>query len=77
MKPPLDIRRLGRISYAEGLTLQERLVDQRKRGVAGDTPDGDDLVLALSEDPRERLVRRDRAVGTTAASAPGLPCSRR
>ncbi len=55
MKPVLDVRRLGRISYAEGLALQERLVDERKRGVAGDT------LLLLEHDPVVTLGRNARA----------------
>jgi lipoyl(octanoyl) transferase len=54
-KPSLDIRRLGRVSYAEGLALQERLVDERKRGVSGDT------LLLLEHDPVVTLGRNARA----------------
>ena len=54
-KPSLDIRRLGRISYAEGLALQERLVDERKRSVGGDT------LLLLEHDPVVTLGRNARA----------------
>ncbi len=54
-KPSLDIRRLGRISYAEGLALQERLVDERKRLVTGDT------LLLLEHDPVVTLGRNARA----------------
>ena len=54
-KPSLDIRRLGRISYAEGLALQERLVDERKRSVTGDT------LLLLEHDPVVTLGRNARA----------------
>jgi lipoyl(octanoyl) transferase len=55
VKPSIDIRRLGRISYAEGLALQERLVDERKRGVACDT------LLLLEHDPVVTLGRNARA----------------
>ena len=54
-KPSLDIRRLGRISYAEGLALQERLVDERKAGISGDT------LLLLEHDPVVTLGRNARA----------------
>jgi lipoyl(octanoyl) transferase len=37
MSRPLEIRRLGRIGYAEGLDLQRALVDDRKAGLIGDT----------------------------------------
>ena len=53
--PSLEIRRLGRVSYAEGLALQERLVDERKRSVAGDT------LLLLEHDPVVTLGRNARA----------------
>ncbi len=52
---PLDIRHLGRISYAKGLALQERLVDERKRGEVGDT------LLLLEHDPVVTLGRNARA----------------
>ena len=52
---PLDIRHLGRISYASGLALQERLVDERKRGAVGDT------LLLLEHDPVVTLGRNARA----------------
>ena len=50
----LDIRRLGRISYAQGLALQETLVDERKRGVITDT------LLLLEHDPVVTLGRNAR-----------------
>lgn len=52
---PLDVRRLGRISYADGLALQERLVDERKRGAVGDT------LLLLEHTPVVTLGRNARA----------------
>ena len=52
---PLDIRHLGRISYASGLALQERLVEERKQGVVGDT------LLLLEHDPVVTLGRNARA----------------
>lgn len=57
MRPrgPLDVRRLGRIPYAEGLALQERLVDERKRGLIGDT------LLILEHAPVVTLGRNARA----------------
>jgi lipoyl(octanoyl) transferase len=33
----LDVRRLGRVEYAEGLELQQRLVEDRRAGRIGDT----------------------------------------
>ena len=50
----LDIRRLGRIAYADGLTLQERLVDERKRGLISDT------LLILEHTPVVTLGRNAR-----------------
>lgn len=51
---PLGIRRLGRISYAKGLALQETLVDERKRGLIADT------LLLLEHDPVVTLGRNAR-----------------
>lgn len=34
---PIDVRRLGRVSYDDGLALQAELVDARKAGTIGDT----------------------------------------
>ena len=34
---PLHVRRLGRVPYAEGVALQQRLVEQRRRGEIPDT----------------------------------------
>lgn len=34
---PLEARWLGRVPYGEALLLQERLVDERRRGMVGDT----------------------------------------
>jgi lipoyl(octanoyl) transferase len=47
----LDVRRLGRVPYAEGLALQERLVAERQ---AGRTPD---TLLLLEHDPVFTLGR--------------------
>jgi lipoyl(octanoyl) transferase len=44
MSYPLEIRRLGRVSYADALALQQRLVEERK---AGSIPD----MLLLLEHP--------------------------
>ncbi|MEO8501668.1 MAG: lipoyl(octanoyl) transferase LipB [Vicinamibacteria bacterium] len=52
---PLEIRRLGRLSYAEGLALQESLVDERKRGAIPDT------LLLLEHDPVVTLGRNARS----------------
>ena len=54
-KAALDVRRLGRVSYADGLALQETLVDERKRGV------NDDILLLLEHDPAVTLGRNARA----------------
>ena len=51
---PLDIRRLGRIAYADGLALQGRLVDERKRGLISDT------LLILEHTPVVTLGRNAR-----------------
>jgi lipoyl(octanoyl) transferase len=51
----VDVRRLGRISYAEGLALQERLVRERQAGAAQDT------LLLLEHDPVFTLGRNARA----------------
>jgi hypothetical protein len=32
MSLPLEVRRLGRVSYADALALQQRLVEERKAG---------------------------------------------
>ncbi len=53
-RPPLDVRRLGRLSYAAGLALQERLVDERKRGIIGD------VLLLLEHNPVVTLGRNAR-----------------
>lgn len=51
---PLDIRRLGRVPYREGLALQEDLVAQRKAGAIQDT------LLLLEHDPVVTLGRNAR-----------------
>jgi lipoyl(octanoyl) transferase len=50
----LDVRRLGRVPYAEALELQARLVAERQRGVIGDT------LLLLEHDPVFTLGRNAR-----------------
>jgi lipoyl(octanoyl) transferase len=50
----LDIRRLGRVSYASGLALQESLVEERKQGRVGDT------LLLLEHDAVVTLGRNAR-----------------
>lgn len=37
MSPELEVRRLGSVSYGEGLALQDRLVRERRAGEIGDT----------------------------------------
>jgi lipoyl(octanoyl) transferase len=51
----VDVRRLGRVSYADGLALQERLVRERQAGAAQDT------LLLLEHDPVFTLGRNARA----------------
>lgn len=51
---PLDVRRLGRIRYAEGLELQARLVEERKAGAIPDT------LLLLEHEPVFTLGRNAR-----------------
>jgi lipoyl(octanoyl) transferase len=55
----LDVRILPRMDYAEALALQESLVEERRRGAAGDT------LLLLEHDPVFTLGR-----GTKDASRP-------
>jgi lipoyl(octanoyl) transferase len=52
---PLDVRRLGRLSYERGLELQEELVARRQRGEVADT------LLLLEHDPVFTLGRNARA----------------
>ena len=52
--PPLEIQRLGRVSYADGLDLQARLVKQRQ---AREIPD---QLLLLEHDPVFTLGRNAR-----------------
>ena len=51
---PLQVRRLGRLRYADGLELQARLVKQRQ---AGEIPD---TLLLLEHDPVFTLGRNAR-----------------
>jgi lipoyl(octanoyl) transferase len=51
---PLDVRRLGRVGYAEGLDLQARLVAERQAGRIPDT------LLLLEHDPVFTLGRNAR-----------------
>jgi lipoyl(octanoyl) transferase len=51
---PLDVRRLGRVPYAEGLELQARLVQERQAGSIPDT------LLLLEHDPVFTLGRNAR-----------------
>jgi lipoyl(octanoyl) transferase len=51
----LDVRRLGRVAYGDGLTLQERLVAERQAGRVPDT------LLLLEHDPVFTLGRNARA----------------
>ena len=54
--PPLEMRWLGTISYADGLHLQNDLVDLRRKGEIGDT------VLLLEHEPVYTIGRtRDRS----------------
>lgn len=51
-RPILDVRLPGRVAYADGLRLQERLVAERQRGVGRDT-------LVLLEHPRVLTLGRN------------------
>jgi lipoyl(octanoyl) transferase len=51
----LDVRRLGRVAYGDGLALQERLVTERQAGRIPDT------LLLLEHDPVFTLGRNARA----------------
>jgi len=51
----LSVRRLGRLAYADGLRLQEQLVERRKAGACPDT------LLLLEHDPVFTLGRNARA----------------
>jgi len=53
--PPLEVRRLGRVPYGEGLELQQRLVAERQAGRIPDT------LLLLEHDPVFTLGRNARA----------------
>jgi lipoyl(octanoyl) transferase len=52
--PPLHVRRLGRLAYAEGLELQARLVAERQRDAIPDT------LLLLEHDPVFTMGRNAR-----------------
>jgi lipoyl(octanoyl) transferase len=52
--PPLRVRRLGRVSYGDGLVLQARLVADRQAGAIPDT------LLLLEHDPVVTLGRNTR-----------------
>jgi lipoyl(octanoyl) transferase len=52
---PLDVRRLGRVRYSDGLDLQARLVEDRKAGRISDT------LLLLEHEPVFTLGRNARA----------------
>jgi lipoyl(octanoyl) transferase len=51
---PIVVRRLGRVAYAEGLAIQERLVAERQRGTVCDQ------LLLLEHDPVFTLGRNAR-----------------
>ena len=52
---PIEIRRLGRVGYADGLALQERLVRERQAGTIPDT------LLLLEHEPVFTMGRNARA----------------
>ncbi|HET8646268.1 MAG TPA: lipoyl(octanoyl) transferase LipB, partial [Vicinamibacteria bacterium] len=54
-RPPLAVRRLGRVRYADGIELQQRLVRQRQAGEIGD------VLLLLEHEPVFTLGRNARA----------------
>lgn len=61
----MDVHYLGRISYADGLTRQNELVDQRRRGLVTDT------ILLLEHEPVYTIGRtRDRSSLRNADSLP-------
>ena len=55
MKPPLLVRHLGRVPYAEGLQIQEQLVAERQAGRIVD------VLLLLEHDPVFTMGRNARA----------------
>jgi lipoyl(octanoyl) transferase len=55
LRPVLDVRRLGTIPYAEGLELQDRLVQRRRAGAIPDT-------LLLLEHPHVITLGSDASV---------------
>jgi lipoyl(octanoyl) transferase len=59
----MDVRRLGRVAYADGLALQQALVDERRAGTIGDT------LLLLEHPPVITLGARSRH-GLTNVVAP-------
>lgn len=59
----IDVRQLGRVAYADGLALQQALVDERRAGTIGDT------LLLLEHPPVITLGARSRH-GLTNVVAP-------
>lgn len=63
MADGLVVRELGRVSYAEGLALQRRICDERRRGVVPDTllllEHPPVVTLGRSSDERHLLVSRE------------------
>lgn len=52
---PIEVRRLGRVRYADGLALQERLVRERQAGAVSD------MLLLLEHEPVFTLGRNARS----------------
>jgi len=59
-----DVRRLGRVGYGEGLTLQAALVEERRRGDIGDT------LLLLEHPPVITLGVKTRGKPTNIVASP-------
>jgi lipoyl(octanoyl) transferase len=60
----IDVRRLGRLSYPDGLDLQRELVEQRRAGTIGDT------LLLVEHPPVVTLGARNRAGASHIVSSP-------
>ena len=60
----LDVRRLGRVEYGDGLALQARLVEERRRGDIGDT------ILFLEHPPVITLGVKTRGRPTNIVASP-------
>ena len=59
----LEVQRLGRVAYGDGLALQEKLVAERKSGARGDT------LLLLEHDPVVTLGRNAKTANLLMSEA--------